>query len=361
MKKVVFFIVGLDSGGMENYLLRFLQFKAKDFEEIIVFCKGGKGGQLEADFLKIPNVKIIKKPISFFNPMHYIRLFLYFRKEKFYSICDFTGNFAGLVLFSARVASIKKRIVFYRNSSYRFKKSPLRLIYNNFIKHITYINATHILSNSQSAFNFYFKKSELDERFHVIYNGIDAEKFNINNLNLRNKLNIPQDAFVVGHTGRFNPAKNHQVIIEVAKLLIEKYQDIYFILCGNGVKEGLINIVKEQNIDNKVLLFDNRSDIPVFLNTMDAFIFPSFTEGQPNSLIEAMIVGLPYVASDIEPIREMVKNNVNLFNPNDINNFEKTLESFYLNKNQRNLKLKDEMIKKFNYKVRFEEFYKILA
>jgi glycosyltransferase involved in cell wall biosynthesis len=42
------------------------------------------------------------------------------------------------------------------------------------------------------------------------------------------------------------------------------------------------------------------------LASADAFYFPSFTESQPNSLIEAMIMGLPFVASDIQPIKEAI-------------------------------------------------------
>ncbi|MFV0598199.1 MAG: glycosyltransferase, partial [Bacteroidales bacterium] len=351
-KKIVFFITGLNSGGLENYLLRFLQYRAASFSEIVVYCKGGIGGQLEKDYLKIPNVKIIKTKISFFNPLHYIRLKSYLKKQEFDAICDFTGNFAGLILLCGKEVGINKRIAFYRGASDHFPKTFFRVRYNNFVKKLTYRNATNILSNSQAAFDYFYKRNQIDKRFQVIYNGIDAAKFNVGNHNLRQEFNIPENAFVIGHTGRFNPAKNHDVIIAVATRLIKKHTDIYLILCGNGVKEGLENRIKELGIERKTRLFENRNDIPLFLNTMDSYFFPSITEGQPNALIEAMIMGLPFVASDISPIKETVGNHTALFDPLDVEGFIKALEDLYLKKARRDLNLQKKTIKKFNYQKR---------
>lgn len=360
MKKVVFFVTGLDSGGIENYLLRFLQYKATAFSKVVVYCKGGKGGQLEDDYLKIPNVSILKSKVSFLNPGDYLQLISYLRKERFDVMCDFTGNFAGLILLCAKKADINNRIVFYRGATDHFSKNIVKNIYNNCVKKITYKHATHILSNSQAAFDYFYNKKQQDIRFKVIYNGVDASKIDVGNKNLRKEFNIPDNAFVIGHTGRFNYAKNHDVIIKVAKNLMKKHSDIYFIMCGNGVKEGLDSKVKELKINKNTRLFDFRRDIPIFLNTMDVYFFPSVTEGQPNALIEAMIIGLPFVASDIPPIKETVDDDEVLFNPFDVEGFSKALENLYFEKVKRNMTIKQKMIKKFNYKERFNEFYKKL-
>ncbi|MDY6025502.1 glycosyltransferase [Bergeyella zoohelcum] len=359
MKKAVFFVSHLDSGGIENYLLRFLKYKADAFSEIVVFCKNGKDGQLDKGYLQIPNVRLKKQRLSFFNPLHYMKLIQYFKDEQFDVVCDFTGNFAGLVLWSAKQAKIKNRIAFYRGATDHFNQSFLKIKYNNFEKKMVLGNATHILSNSQAAFDYFFKGKK-DDRFQVIYNGIDVYKFEIGNENLREEFNIPDSAFVIGHTGRLNEAKNHPTILKVAEKLIKKHQDIYFILCGNNVKNGLEQKVKELGIFDKVLLFENRRDIPLFLNTMDAYFFPSITEGQPNALIEAMIMGLPFVASDIAPIKETVLEQDNLYNTWDEEGFIKALEQLYFCGKKRNEETKVKIREKFNHKERFEEFYRKL-
>lgn len=279
MKKAIFFVTGLDSGGIENYLLRFLQYKAMAFSEVYVYCKGGKGGQLEEDYLKIPNLQIIKNKISYFNPLHYIKLISFLKKEQFNVVCDFTGNFAGPILLCSRYSEINNRIAFYRGATDHFTKNFLKIKYNDFVKKLTYKNANHILSNSQTAFDYFYEKNMKDKRFQVIYNGIDAAKFDVGNKNLRQEFNIPDNAYVIGHTGRLNYAKNHNIIIEVAEKLIKKYPDIYFILCGNGVKKGLENKIKKLGIDVNFRLFENRKDIPIFLNTMNAYFFLLLRKG----------------------------------------------------------------------------------
>ncbi|NML56927.1 glycosyltransferase [Chryseobacterium cheonjiense] len=358
MGNVIFFVTSLQSGGIENYLLRFLEEKHQQFCQITIYCKGGLGGQLENRYKSIPNVKIIKNKISFYNPLDYTALKKFFKKNKFDAVCDFTGNFAGFILFVSKLVGIKKRIVFYRGSSDHFKAIFVKKMYNNLAKIFVSKYATDILSNSKAAFRFFYPSVwERDPRFEVIYNGIDASKFNVEKENLRKEFKIPDDAFVVGHTGRFNSAKNHSTIVKVAAELIKEYKDFYFILCGNEVKNKLESVIKEKALSDKILLFENRSDIPRFLNTMDCYYFPSITEGQPNALIEAMVMDIPIVASDIEPIKETVPEEAHSFliNPLDVEGAKSKIIEIYHSKNKQNLQ--EWTIKKYDSKKLFQQFY----
>ena len=358
LKNVIFFVTSLQSGGIENYLLRFLEEKHQQFCQITVYCKGGLGGQLEQRYQSIPNVKIIKNKISFYNPLDYLELNKFFKENKFNAVCDFTGNFAGFILFVSKLAGIKKRIVFYRGSTDHFEATFVKKMYNNLARNFVLKYATDILSNSKAAFNFFYKNVwQNDKRFEVIYNGIDASKFNIGNENLRKEFQIPDHAFVVGHTGRFNSAKNHAAIIQVATELIKENKDFYFILCGNQVKNKLESVVKEKALSDRILLFENRSDIPRFLNTMDCYYFPSITEGQPNALIEAMLMGIPIVASDIEPIKETVPEKVYpfLINPMDVEGAKNKILEIYHSEIKQNLQ--EWTTKKYDSKKLFQQFY----
>ncbi|MDM1514501.1 glycosyl transferase, partial [Myroides odoratimimus] len=115
MKKksnVIFFVTNLDSGGLENYLLRFIKYSQNKFDNIIVFCKGGRGGILEEEYLSIPNLRIVKKTVRNGNIKDYFILHKWLKDFKGYRICDFTGNFSGPVLYLSYVVGIEKRIVF---------------------------------------------------------------------------------------------------------------------------------------------------------------------------------------------------------------------------------------------------------
>lgn len=361
---IIFFVTGLDSGGLENYLLRFLQYKHKSFSNIYVYCKSGRAGQLESQYLELGNVQIIKNHIGYFDIKALKQLEQTIEQNEIDAVCDFTGNFAGLILKTARKAGVKKRISFYRGATDHFKRDPLRRLYNNWVKHLTFKNATDILSNSKAAFNYFYPNIwKTDNRFEVIYNGIDATKFIKEKENLRKEFNIPSNSFVVGHTGRFNEAKNHKTILLVAERLIEENGDIYFIMCGNGVKINLETHIKKMNLQNRILVFENRNDIPKFLNTMDCYFFPSITEGQPNALIEAMIVGLPFVASNIPSIKETIRveDQGQLFEPFDIKGVLEKIKSIQSKSTiEYSIELSSWAKRNFDANVLFQEFLNII-
>lgn len=359
---IVFFIHSLDSGGIESYLLRFLQYKHSEFHKVYVYCKSGRGGQLENDYLEVPNVQVVKRKHSYINMFSFIWMHRFLKNKNISAVCDFTGNFAGVPITVAALSNVRTRVVFYRSAMDAFQQSALKKAYSKIINYLVFKFSTAILSNSEAAFDFFYKVNWRNQaRFQVIPNGLNADPFISVNEDLREQLNIPKDAYVVGHTGRFNQAKNHETIIEVAAQLIEKHPDIYFMLCGNGVKENLKALVKDKGLDVRLILFENRRDIPIFLNTLDCYFFPSTREGQPNALIEAMVMGLPFVASDIPPIRETVGENYALYPAMDVNALALAIENEYLERRGRDTDLQQKMIKRFDYKERFDEFYKVLT
>lgn len=305
MKKVVFLVTGLNSGGLENYLLRFITFYKGDLQATVI-CKGGYFGDLKKDFDDI-GAKIIPLKIGYFNPVKFYQLYKVLKRGDFDSVCDFSGNFATVPLYLANLAGIKKRIAFHRGSNNRFKETPVKLIYNKVMNRQLPSVATAVLANSKTAMDFFHNGIWGDDsKFEVIYNGLDASEFLNSRENLREELQIPIDAFVVGHVGRYNEAKNHKTIIEVARTLCEKHAEIYFVLCGKTVDDHFNEIVHLENLSNQIKLLGFRRDIIKVLNTLDCFYFPSVAEGQPNALIEAMLVGIPFVASNIQPIKETV-------------------------------------------------------
>jgi len=265
-------------------------------------------------------------------------------------------------MLTAKKAGVEKRVAAYRGTSDHFQKSILRILYNRWVHRLVYRNATNIVANSKVAFDYFFPGLEgQDRRFSVIYNKINPHEYISEPGSLRKQFLIPQTSYVIGHTGCFNPAKNHSTILDVAEIIVKRHKDIYFILCGNGVEKGIKEVLEKKGISHRVLAFDNRSDIPRFLNTMDCYFFPSVTEGQPNALIEAMIMGLPFVASDIQPIRETVGDKYPLYPASDINVLVAALEDRYRARESRNSVQQTEMIERFEYKKRFDEFYMVLT
>ena len=140
-----------------------------------------------------------------------------------------------------------------------------------------------------------------------LYNGIVLAKYNDldseHRMLVRSQLQIPNDATVIGHIGRFVPIKNHRLIVDVFESYHKKVNNqSYLILIGEGPEYDRIqNLVKEKGLINFVRMLGARSDVPHLLQIMDKFIFPSITEGLGISFIEAQAAGLECVISDTIP------------------------------------------------------------
>lgn len=109
------------------------------------------------------------------------------------------------------------------------------------------------------------------------------------------------------------------MIIKCAIELCKKHNDIHFVLIGHGVDDAYTSIIEQNNLSCQVHLLGYRKDVMQLLKCADCYYFPSLNEGQPNALIEAMVSGLPFVASDIAPIKEATPDFIHpyLINPND--------------------------------------------
>lgn len=358
MKAILFIVNDLNSGGIENYLLRFLQhYDGKIVPTVL--CKSGSKGALENDYVKISKIDIVPLRIGFIDIKGFYAFRKFLKSRSFDAVVDFTGNFAGLTMLASYCERVKKRVTFYRGATNHFKEDHFRLVYNYLVNKLILKYSTDILSNSQAAFKFFFKE-KLDERFDVIYNGIDAQKFLDCKNGIREELGIPDDGFVIGHVGRLAREKNHEAVFEVAKTLCQKHKDLFFIMCGKGVETAFTEKIKELKMDRQIIALGYRNDVVKVLNSLDAFYFPSFSEGQPNALIEALITGLPFVASHIEPILETIPESHYKFlvSPRDTDKAVELLDTFYYDKVvESEYSLKDWAIGNYRSSILFEKFY----
>ena len=108
-------------------------------------------------------------------------------------------------------------------------------------------------------------------------------------------------------SGALTPAKGIRTIVAAA----ERLQDVHFTMVGDGPPDSraaLLDRIRALGIESRVSVLGPvpQSRVLEMLAESDVFIFPSTTEGFPNSLAEAMAVGLPVVASPVGAIPEMI-------------------------------------------------------
>ena len=90
--------------------------------------------------------------------------------------------------------------------------------------------------------------------------------------------------------------------------------DVRFNIVGDGAeRQALEGQAKRLGLEDRVVFFGSRSDVPALLNDFDVFVLASRHEGLPLTILEAMSSGLPVVATDVGSVGETVENGVNGF------------------------------------------------
>lgn len=246
---------------------------------------------------------------QFKHPLRYRREMKTFFKERkglydviWYNGCDLANS--GYIMKMAKQTGIKKRIIHAHNNQLMQtgkKRCFYELMHQYWKKHIDRY-ATDFWACSELAGKFFYKPAVLNShRFKIINNAIEAEKYYRNDEirhKIRRQLNITDDYIVVGHVGRFQYQKNHELVIDIFKQFYEKHCNSRLILVGQGVEEERIrHKVQELNLENAVIFMGARNDVNEIMQAMDIFVLPSRFEGLGIVLIEAQAAGLPCVTT----------------------------------------------------------------
>ena len=100
--------------------------------------------------------------------------------------------------------------------------------------------------------------------------------------------------------------KNHETILKALSQLKE-LSNVHYLLCGHGALDTYLRDLAEQlGISHMVTFAGYREDILKILQTADLFLFPSYQEGLPMALLEAMASSLPVICSDIRGSRDLM-------------------------------------------------------
>jgi glycosyltransferase involved in cell wall biosynthesis len=147
------------------------------------------------------------------------------------------------------------------------------------------------------------------DKVKVIPNGVDTQRFApVPDAHaVRRELNIAPTAPVVSIVAALRPEKNHALFLEVAQRVLRKMSDARFLIVGDGpCRAELEQLAKELAIENSVAFLGARDDVPRMLSVTNVFALTSHNEANPVSILEAMSVGRPVVATNVGSIHEVV-------------------------------------------------------
>lgn len=296
MKRVLCILSSLDAGGAETFLMkvyRALPPEEYQFDFIVSIDNGCYTQEVLERGGKI--YKIPERTKDFFGAYKGIKSVV---KENNYDIVLKLGEHSLAVtdLIAAKKGGAHHLAVRACNAPTRlsWKAKTIHKIFRPMLNRV----ATVKLAPSQLAADFMFGKAS---DVTLLNNGVDLNYFTYlpeQRINIRKEFNL-DNKLVVGHIGRFNVQKNHKYLLDIFKEITNQRDDAVLLLVGIGsLEEQIRNWVNDMGLQDKVIFAGQRFDIPALLSAMDVFVFPSFHEGMPNTVIEAQATGLPCVIAD---------------------------------------------------------------
>ena len=130
---------------------------------------------------------------------------------------------------------------------------------------------------------------------------------------LRTEKGLSPNDFILMYTAEFIPRKNHKFLFDMLPDLKAKIPSLKIVLCGKGRFLEHFKNYAVQNKMNYVVFTGYTKEVAVWCGISDVLVMPSFQEGLPLSMIEAVATGLPVVASNVRGHQDVIEDGMNGF------------------------------------------------
>ncbi len=277
----------------------------KNFDRIYFITYGGKE---EISLMHyFPKVELLNNKWHL-NPILYSVFAPFLYRKELSNIDTYRVNQLSGVLPAAisKILYRKKLIVRcgYQLSLFFIKQrvGKIKILLALILEKISYFLAERIIVTSSQDKEYVIIQHKIaPEKIAIIPNGVDTELFNI----LKDVKKEPGRILFVG---RLSKEKNLFPLLEA----IRDIKDIHLVIIGRGqLKEDLVKKSSQDRINITFIDSVNNNKLPIEYNKSEVFVLPSFFEGNPKVLIEAMACGTVVIGSNRDGINSMIKNRVN--------------------------------------------------
>lgn len=308
---LLFPITDLPRDGAQRQLLELVKgLDKKRFRPVVLTFRSG--GSMEAEFKAIPRVRLIslerKEKSDFLYVFKVLRLL---RRLEVDVVQPFLtpATFYGLI--PALLSHTPVKIVTER-SGIGLRNAPLG--YRLYLRAEDFLTryADIVVANSEAGREYLIKRGIAPERVKVIYNGLNLTRLNSNRKDverIRQALGLPTDGQVVGIMARLFPVKRHDIFLQAAALVNQAIPETRFAIVGDGPWRDYLEALSQKlGLESKVAFLGEQREVGPYLAAFDVAALTSETEGCSNSVLEAMAVGKPVVATDVGGNRELIDN-----------------------------------------------------
>ena len=314
--------------GAQNVMLTILNSLDRDKYDIYVISKPGGPlveRVLELGYNYIP-LRSFRRSISIMDFVAFIKLIKVFNKYKFDIIHTHSSKPGFIGRIAARIAGVPKIVHTVHGFSFHYAQPfPIRFFYQVLEKFVSQFCDTIVFVNNFER-EFAIKHRIVKEKKAItIYNGIELNEEKIKNVTYK----IKEDIFIIGSVLRFEKIKNIINTVKTAIKVCKANNKIIFYFIGDGkLLKECRKMVLTADLEENIIFPGWQNNIAEWLVKFDVYLLFSIAEGLSVSIMEAMFIGLPIVASDVKGNNELVYNANGILVPiNDIDRLTTVLLS----------------------------------
>ena len=295
-------ITSLQTGGAEKLIVDIVPKLRQKRLEVDVCLFNGKNTpfklQLQTSGCKIYDLSCGE---SYYSPINIIKMW---RIMRHYDIIHTHNTAPQLFAAIANIISKKRLITTEHSTNSRRRDYPI-LRYGDKWMYSRYDSVICISEIAEQVLKEYLAISPyMPCNICTINNGIDVARFYHAQPLDRKNVGSDEKQYVVVMVAGFREAKDQETVIRAIAKLQDKRYELW--LVGDGERRKAIEqCIKDEHVENQIKLLGVRMDVPSILKAADVVVMSSHWEGLSLSNIEGMSVGKPFIASDVNGLREV--------------------------------------------------------
>jgi len=166
----------------------------------------------------------------------------------------------------------------------------------------------HIIAISQGVRSRLIEDGIPPLRISVVHSGVDVDRYRgLSGESVLREFSVPAGAPILGNIGFLEDNKGQQYLIRAMREVVKEYPKVRLFILGSGrLETRLRTMVRDQNLEGNIMLTGLRDDVGAFFNIFDMLVIPSVAEGLNSTILDALALEVPVVATDAGGIPEII-------------------------------------------------------
>ena len=307
---ILYIIPWMVTGGADQFNLDFVRLLNKDKYDITVITTVRSENEWKQKFREYtPEIFCLPE---FLDVKNYAEFISYIVESRNIDVCLISNSYYGYYLVPwlrrefpdmAIIDYVHMEEMYWRAGGY----GRTSMAMGDFLEK-TYV------CNHATRRNFVEKFNRSPEEVETIHIGVDYEKYNPEVVpygKIRKEFNISDEDKIILFPCRLHSQKRPYLMLQIAKKVLEKRRDIYFLVVGDGPEYSLMKqFVEQEGLNNKVLFSGARTDMACFYKDSDVTLICSIKEGLSLTAYESCAMMTPVVSADVGGQSDLIDNSV---------------------------------------------------